>query len=337
MIIVLKRDATKADADGILADIERLGLTPLHMPGVERVVLGALGDERVLADLNLASHPAVESVKPILTPYKLVGRELHPHDSIVHIGGIPVGGRGFVTFVGHAANDAAESFASAIDTVQKNGAKILVVSRTNDRYSPYARGAQATDFAAALRLLAQNTRLPLVAEVQGIDEFEQWGSTLSGVHVSGHHMQDYALLRGLGQWRKPVILSRGSAASVEEFLMSAEAILAAGNPDVVLCESGIRTFETATRRTLDLSAVAWIKSQSHLPVVVDPIRASGRRELVVPLARAAAAAGADGVWVDVHRDPRTAHRDDRPALSPGEFSRLMGELRPFVEAAGRTL
>lgn len=337
MIIVLKRDATKADADGILADIERLGLTPLHMPGVERVVLGALGDERVLAELNLASHPAVESVKPILSPYKLVGRELHPHDSVVNIGGVPVGGRGFVVFVGHTANDSAESPSLALETAQKNCARILVVSRINDRSSPYARGGQATDFAAVLQALAQHTRLPVVAEICGLDELEKFESTLSGVQVSGQQMQNHALLRGLGQWRKPVILTRSVAASVEEFLMAAEVILAAGNPDVILCESGIRTFETATPRTLDLGAVSWIKAQSHLPVVVDPIRASGRRELVVPLARAAAAVGADGVRVDVQRDPRTAHCDDRCALSPAQFSRLMGELRPFVEAAGRTL
>ncbi len=337
MIIVLKRGATDSDAQEILADIQRLGLTPLHMPGVERVVLGALGDERVLAELNLASHPAVESVKPILTPYKLVGRDLHPHDTVVDVAGVPVGGRQFSVIAGPCAVETADQLLATAEVVQRNGARLLRGGAYKPRTSPYSFQGHGRDALPMLRAVSEKTKLPIVSEIVDAGDLELMEPIVGAFQLGARNMQNYSLLKALGTTRKPVILKRGLAATIEEFLLAAEYLLAGGNPNVILCERGIRTFETATRSTLDLNAVALIKQRSHLPILVDPSHGTGIRELVTPLARAAAAVGADGILVEVHNDPRRALSDGHQSLNPAEFAQLMRELRPFVEAAGRTL
>ncbi len=337
MIIVLKRGASEADAREILADIERLGLKPLHMPGVERVVLGALGDERVLAELNLTSHPAVESVKPILTPYKLVGRELHPHDTVVNVGGVPIGGREFAVIAGPCSVENAEQLLATAEVVKQYGARLLRGGAFKPRTSPYSFQGHGREGLLMLRNVSAQTQLPIVTEIVDAADIELMEPIVGAFQLGARNMQNYSLLKALGRTRKPVILKRGMAATIEEFLLAAEYLLAGGNSNVILCERGIRTFETATRNTLDLNAVAFIKQRSHLPVLVDPSHGTGLRELVTPMSRAAAAVGADGIMVEVHHDPRQALSDGHQSLSPQEFSRLMGELKPFVEAAGRTL
>jgi 3-deoxy-7-phosphoheptulonate synthase len=337
MIIVLKRNASEADAREILANIERLGLRPLHMPGVERVVLGALGDERVLAQLNLSSHPAVEAVKPILTPYKLVGRELHPHDTVVNVGGIPVGGRDFAVIAGPCAVENAEQLFQTAEVVKRHGARLLRGGAFKPRTSPYSFQGHGREALQMLQDVAHRTQLPVVSEIVDAADIELMEPIVGAFQLGARNMQNYALLKALSRTRKPIILKRGMAATIEEFLLAAEYLLAGGNSNVILCERGIRTFETATRNTLDLNAVAFIKQRSHLPILVDPSHGTGLRELVAPMSRAAAAAGADGIMVEVHHDPRSALSDGHQSLSPQEFSRLMGELKPFVEAAGRIL
>ncbi len=337
MIIVLKRGASEADAREILADIERLGLKPLHMPGVERVVLGALGDERVLAELNLTNHPAVESVKPILTPYKLVGRELHPHDTVVNVGGVPIGGREFAVIAGPCSVENAEQLLATAEVVKQYGARLLRGGAFKPRTSPYSFQGHGREGLLMLRNVSAQTQLPIVTEIVDAADIELMEPIVGAFQLGARNMQNYSLLKALGRTRKPVILKRGMAATIEEFLLAAEYLLAGGNSNVILCERGIRTFETATRNTLDLNAVAFIKQRSHLPVLVDPSHGTGLRELVTPMSRAAAAVGADGIMVEVHHDPRQALSDGHQSLSPQEFSRLMGELKPFVEAAGRTL
>ena len=337
MIIVLKRGASEADARGILADIERLGLKPLHMPGVERVVLGALGDERVLAELNLTNHPAVESVKPILTPYKLVGRELHPHDTVVNVGGVPIGGREFAVIAGPCSVENAEQLLTTAEVVKQYGARLLRGGAFKPRTSPYSFQGHGREGLLMLQNVSAQTQLPIVTEIVDAADIELMEPIVGAFQLGARNMQNYSLLKALGRTRKPVILKRGMAATIEEFLLAAEYLLAGGNSNVILCERGIRTFETATRNTLDLNAVAFIKQRSHLPVLVDPSHGTGLRELVTPMSRAAAAVGADGIMVEVHHDPRQALSDGHQSLSPQEFSRLMGELKPFVEAAGRTL
>ncbi len=337
MIIVLKRGATEADAQEILANIERLGLKPLHMPGVERVVLGALGDERVLAELNLTSHPAVESVKPILTPYKLVGRELHPHDTLVNVGGVPVGGREFAVIAGPCAVENAQQLLATAEVVKQHGARLLRGGAFKPRTSPYSFQGHGREGLQMLRDVSERTQLPIVTEIVDAADIELMEPIVGAFQLGARNMQNYSLLKALGCTRKPVILKRGMAATIEEFLLAAEYLLAGGNSNVILCERGIRTFETATRNTLDLNAVAYIKQKSHLPVLVDPSHGTGLRELVAPMSRAAAAVGADGIMVEVHHDPRSALSDGHQSLSPQEFARLMSDIRPFVEASGRTL
>lgn len=337
MIIVLKPQATEADAQEILAEIEARGLTPLHMPGVERVVIGALGDERVLRELSLSSHPAVESVKAILTPYKLVGRELHPHDTVVNIGDVPVGGREFAVIAGPCAVENAGQLLASAEAVKQHGARLLRGGAYKPRSSPYSFQGHGLEGLKMLKDVSGKTGLPIVTEIMDGNDIDLMEPYVGAYQVGARNMQNFALLKALGRTRKPVILKRGLAATIEELLLAAEYIVAGGNDNVILCERGIRTFETATRNTLDLNAVAYLKLKSHLPVLVDPSHGTGVRELVTPLARAAAAVGADGILVEVHHDPRQALSDGHQSLYPQEFAALMAEIKPFVEAAGRTL
>lgn len=337
MIIVLKPNASDADAREILAGIEKLGLTPLHMPGVERVVIGALGDERVLRELNLSGHPAVESVKPILTPYKLVGRELHPHDTVVNIGNVPVGGREFAVIAGPCAVESTDQLLASAEAVKKHGARLMRGGAYKPRTSPYSFQGHGLEGLKMLKEASEKTGMPIVTEIMDGNDIDLMEPYVGAYQVGARNMQNFALLKALGRTRKPVILKRGLAATIEELLLAAEYIVAGGNDNVILCERGIRTFETATRNTLDLNAVAYLKLKSHLPVLVDPSHGTGVRELVMPMARAAAAVGADGIIVEVHHDPKHALSDGHQSLYPHEFAALMDELRPFVEATGRVL
>jgi 3-deoxy-7-phosphoheptulonate synthase len=306
------------------------------MPGIERVVLGALGDERVLADLNLAGHPAVESIKPILTPYKLVGRELHPHDTIVDIGGVSIGGRPFVVIAGPSSVADQQQLLETAAAVEKNGARVLRCGAVRSRRTPYEAMADGRATRTLLDAVSQTCRLPIVVEAGKPEDVAQLASVSAGFQLSSQQMQNDPLLEALAASRKPVIVQRGIAATIDEWLLTAEHLLARGNPNVILCERGIRTFETATRFTLDLSAVAYAKLHTHLPVLVDPSHATGVRELVLPLTRAAAAVGADGVLLEVHCEPRRA-ADDAPSLDPNELLQCLAGLAPIVKAAGRTL
>jgi 3-deoxy-7-phosphoheptulonate synthase len=337
MIIVLKPNATPADAQEILASIEQLGLKPLHMPGVERVVIGALGDERVLRELNLSSHPAVESVKPILTPYKLVGRELHPHDSVISIGGVPVGGRQFAVIAGPCAVEGLEQLQAAAEAVKQNGAQLMRGGAYKPRSSPYSFQGHGLEGLKMLKTVSDATGLPVVTEIMDGHDLEMMEPFISAYQVGARNMHNFTLLKALGRTHKPVILKRGLSATMEELLLAAEYIFNAGNDNVILCERGIRTFETATRNTLDLNAVAYLKWKSHLPVLVDPSHGTGVRELVSPMARAAVAAGADGIIIEVHPDPKKALSDGHQSLYPQEFGALMNDLKPFVAAAGRVM
>lgn len=337
MIIVLKPGVDDAAAQEILNRIEQLGLQPLHMPGSERVVLGALGDERVLRELHLENHPDVEAVKPVLTPYKLVGREMHPHDSTVNIGPVTIGADTFVVIAGPCAVEDGAQLNATADAVQAEGAHCLRGGAYKPRSSPYSFQGHGPAALAMLRDVSTRTGLPVVTEVMDPAEVERMEPFVDAFQIGSRNMQNYTLLKAMGRTRKPVILKRGLAATIEEFLLAAEYIVAAGNPSVVLCERGIRTFETATRNTLDLNAVAFIKARSHLPILVDPSHGTGVRELVAPMARAAAAVGADGIIVEVHHDPRQALSDGHQSLAPDEFAALMRGLRPFAQAAGRVL
>jgi len=337
MIIVLKPHATKEHAEELMARIAALGLRPLYMPGQERVVLGALGDERAIESLHLDNDPLVESVKPILAPYKLVGREMHPHDTIVELGGIQVGGGRFTVIAGPCAVESREQMLATARAVKAGGGHALRGGAYKPRTSPYSFQGLGEEGLRILQDVSRETGLPVVTEVVDATDVALVDGFAAAFQAGARNMQNYRLLQALGRSRKPVILKRGMAARVEDLLLAAEYILAEGNPNVILCERGITTFETATRNTLDLNAIPVIKQKSHLPVLVDPSHGTGLRELVTPMAKAALACGADGILVEVHCDPLTALSDGRQSLFPDQFAAMMRELRPIAAAVGKVM
>ncbi len=341
MIIVLRPQATAAEAQDILARIEQAGLQPLHMPGSERVVLGALGDERVLAALNLDSHPMVESVKPILAPYKLVSRETHPHDTVVHIGArahaTAIGGTALAIIAGPCAVETHDQMLNTARAVKAAGASALRAGAFKPRTSPYGFAGHGEEGLRILRSVGDEVGLPVVTEVIDTADIDTVARYADALQIGAGNMHNFALLRAVGAAGKPVLLKRGIAAKIDEWLLAAEYILAAGNPDVVLVERGIRTFETATRNTLDLNAVPYVRQRTHLPVLVDPSHGTGVRDLVAPMALASVACGADGLLIEVHQDPAQALSDGAQSLYPAQFDGLMRALAPVSAAVGRTL
>jgi 3-deoxy-7-phosphoheptulonate synthase len=335
MIIVLKPQATKAEADEILGKIEDKGLKPLYMPGSERTVIGALGDERELGNLHLESHPAVERVDPILAPYKAVSREMHPADSVVRMGSLEIGGAGFAVIAGPCAVESYEQLSATARAIKAAGAKGLRGGAFKPRTSPYSFQGLGLEGLEILNRVGRENELPVITEVVEVADVEAVEKFADAFQVGARNMQNFRLLTALGKAGKPVFLKRGMAATVKDVLMSAEYIVSEGNRQVVLCERGIRTFENGTRNTLDLSAVCQFKQLSHLPVVVDPSHGTGVREFVAPMAYAAAAAGADGILVEVHHNPKEALSDGAQSLYPEQFEELMRRLRAFAAAAGR--
>ncbi|MFA6033703.1 MAG: 3-deoxy-7-phosphoheptulonate synthase [Myxococcota bacterium] len=338
MIIVLKPGTTEEKAGEILKRVGDMGLKPLYMPGLERTVLGAIGDERVLASLHLENLPEVESVTAILSPYKLVSREMHPHDTIVSVGGrVMIGGERFVVMAGPCAIESEEQLRLTAEAVKGSGAQILRGGAFKPRSSPYAFQGLGLEGLKILASVSKATGLPTVTEVIDVHDIDKVAQYADMMQVGARNMQNFALLQELGRCKKPVLLKRGMAATFTDLLLAAEYIVSEGNPDVILCERGLKTFETATRNTLDLSAVPYIKLKSHLPVIVDPSHGTGVRELVSPMSRAAAACGADGLMIEAHINPAQALSDGQQSLSQSGFADLMRGLAPFVEAAGRRL
>ena len=337
MIIVLRPEATPEVARELLDRIEAKGLKPLHMPGVERVVLGALGDERVLAELALDSHPMVESLKPVLAPYKLVSRELHPHDSVVCFGRTAIGGRGFAVIAGPCAVETEEQMLATATSAKQAGAHGLRAGAYKPRTSPYAFQGHGLEGLKILRAVGDEVQLPVLTEVMETTDVETVAAYADALQIGARNMQNYSLLKAVGRSGKPVVLKRGMAAKIEDLLLAAEYLLAEGNEQVILCERGIRTFETATRNTLDLNAIPYIKQKTHLPVLVDPSHGTGVRDLVIPMALAAAACGADGILVEMHENPAAAWSDGAQSLYPQGFEQLMTTLKPVVAAVGREL
>ncbi|WP_265587431.1 3-deoxy-7-phosphoheptulonate synthase [Sphingomicrobium arenosum] len=337
MIIVMKPDATQDTIDRLLGRIEEKGLKPLHMPGAERVVLGALGDERVLAELALEADPSVESVKPILAPYKLAARDLHPHDSRVKIGDVAVGGGRFALIAGPCAVESEDQLRASAKAAKAGGARILRGGAYKPRTSPYSFQGKGPEGLDLLRDIGAELDMPVVTELVDTKDLDRFLDTADAIQIGTRNMQNFELLKAVGQCGKPVILKRGMAARIDDLLMAAEYVLAGGNDDVILCERGIRTFETATRNTLDLAAVPLLKEKTHLPVIVDPSHGTGKRSLVAPMTLAAAAAGADGVMVEVHIDPATALSDGPQSLYPEQMEALGHQLSRLLHALGRDL
>jgi 3-deoxy-7-phosphoheptulonate synthase len=285
----------------------------------------------------LDSHPLVEKVTAILAPYKLVSREFHPHDSIVSIGDVPVGGDQFTVIAGPCSIESLDQLQETARAVKKAGAHCMRGGAYKPRTSPYAFQGLGLEGLKIMQAVSQDTGLPGVTEIVEVADIEKVYEHAQAFQVGARNMQNFRLLKELGKCDKAVILKRGMAASVKDLLMAAEYIVSEGNGKVILCERGIRTFETATRNTLDLNAIPVIKQKSHLPVIVDPSHGTGVRDYVKPMAYAAAACGADGLIVEVHRNPSEALSDGAQSLFPEQFVDLMNGLKPFVEAAGKEL
>jgi 3-deoxy-7-phosphoheptulonate synthase len=340
MIIVTRAGVTDAELDHIRERIETLGMRTHLSRGEQRTIVGCIGDESLLHEAALLSLPGVESVTPILKPYKLAAREFAAEPTVVRAGNLAsatVGGRELAIIAGPCSVEGREMLRQSARAIRAAGAGMLRGGAFKPRSSPYAFQGLGE---AGLRMLAEvraETGLPIVTEVMDTRQVELVAEHADVLQVGARNMQNFSLLSELGRVQRPVLLKRGLSATIKELLMAAEYVMAQGNRDVILCERGIRTFETATRNTLDVAAIPVLKAETHLPVMVDPSHAGGRADLVAPLSFAAIAAGADGLMVEVHPSPSQALSDGDQSLTLDAFAQLMLQLRPFAEAAGRTL
>lgn len=337
MIVVMKRDATAAEKERVYDEIRRAGLRYQAIEGVERTVIGVIGTQPDTARLYMEVLPGVEKVIPILKPYKLSSRELKKDPTVIPVNGIQIGGNGVVVAAGPCSVEDEESLLSVARSVKESGAALLRGGAFKPRTSPYSfqgHGEPALKYLARAR---EKTGLPIVTEVMDTKDIPLVAGYADILQVGARNMSNFSLLKALGDQPKPVLLKRGRASTVTEMLMSAEYILSGGNMNVILCERGIRTFENGTRNTLDISAVPALKEATHLPVFVDPSHGTGRREYVEAMSRAAIAAGADGLLVEVHHSPETALSDGEQSLRPEDFARLMQSVGRIAEAVGRTV
>ena len=332
MIIVMRSDATREDVDHVLERLADVGAEAHVSEGSRRTVIGIVGDRTRVQQLPWEAFPGVERAVPVLKPFKFVSRDFQSEDSVVEVGSARIGGGHFAPIAGPCAVESRDQLFASAEAVMKAGATILRGDAFKPRTSPYAFQGLGE---AGLMLLAEAREtfgLPFVVEVLDPRDVDLVSSYADLIRVGTRHMANFSLLSELGRQPRPVMLKRGFTATVEEWLNAAEYIYKEGNQDVVLCERGIRTFETSTRNTLDISAVPIVKGLSHLPIIVDPSHSGGRRHLVAPLTRVAVAAGADGFMVDVHPSPETAQVDGPQAILPGEFADLMDEVRALAAA-----
>ena len=339
MIIVMKAGASKKDRDEVLRRIRELGYKPHVIHGATRDVIGAVGDERGKAVLQtLESLHGVENVVPILQPYKLASKEIKKAASLVRISDdVVIGGEQLIVMAGPCSVESEAQIIETARAVREAGAHVLRGGAFKPRTSPYSFQGLEEE---GLKLLAKArdlTGLPVVTEVINPETAELVAEYADILQIGARNSQNFALLKKVGQIGKPVLLKRGMSMTIQEFLMSAEYVMSEGNQSVILCERGIRTFETATRNTLDLSAIPVLKEKTHLPVVIDPSHGTGNHRYVAPMCYASVAAGADGLIVEVHPDPEHASSDGHQSLKPKKFAAMMEKLRLFAEAADRTL
>ena len=336
MILTLKTGVAKKDVDKITAKIKELGFTPSLSRGAERVVIGVIGENAIRHRETFENMDGVEIITPISKPYKLVSREFRKESTVISIGkNVKVGGKQVVMIAGPCSVDTRENMLHNAREIKKIGAHMLRGGAFKPRTSPYSFQGLGEKGLQLLAEARKATGLPVVTEVMDPRQVEIVARYADVMQIGARNAQNFDLLREVGQTKRPVILKRGLSTTIEEWLMSAEYILAKGNHDVILCERGIRTFENATRNTLDLSAVPVVKHLSHLPVIVDPSHGVGVRDFILPMARAAVAAGADGIMIEVHPKPAEALSDAHQALVPAQFANLFKEVKAVAEAIGR--
>jgi 3-deoxy-7-phosphoheptulonate synthase len=337
MISVMERDASSGELSAVVTRVEELGYRAHLSHGEERTIIGVIGNGRPLNREHIERMSGVERTLPILRPFKLAGRDFHPQDTIVQVNGVTIGGQEVIVMAGPCAVESREQLLEAAHAVKKAGARVLRGGAFKPRTSPYDFQGLGEEGLHLLAEARQEVGIPVVTEVMDPQLVPLIATYADILQVGARSMQNYALLHAVGEAQCPVLLKRGMMSTVEELLMAAEYILSHGNERVILCERGIRTFETYTRNTLDINAIPVLKGLTHLPVVADPSHGTGKWELVAPAARAAVAAGADGLVIEVHPHPEQALSDGAQSLKPERFAALMDELRLVAQAVGREI
>lgn len=337
MIVVMKPKATKENIDKVIARIEAAGLKTHLSKGEEVTIVGVIGDKSKIANLEMNMMEGVEKTVRITEKYKLVSRHFHPENTVVDVAGVKIGGKKIAVMAGPCSVESIDQLREAARAVKAGGAEFLRGGAFKPRTSPYDFQGLAEDGLKMLRQVADEEGLKVVTEIVDKDNIELVGEYADLYQVGARNMQNFQLLKALGKAVKPVMLKRGLSATISEWLNAAEYIMAGGNENVILCERGIRTYETFTRNTLDLSAVAAVKELSHLPIIVDPSHGTGRWEMVRPMARAAVAAGCDGLIIEVHPHPEVALSDGDQSLTPKNFNSVMNELGKIARVMDREI
>lgn len=324
----MKSNATAEQIDSVIRWIESVGYRAHPSYGLERTIIGAIGDNRGKEHLKLVENlSGVEKTIPILKPYKLASRESRDGNTVIRVGNVEIGGKDFIVMAGPCSIESEEQMMESAFIASKGGANIIRGGAFKPRTSPYAFQGMEEEGLKLLREAGDRTGMPVITEVMNTSEVDLVEDYADILQIGARNVQNFALLKKVGKAKKPILLKRGMMTTIEELLMSAEYILSAGNDNVILCERGIRTFETATRNTLDISAVPVLKEMTHLPVIVDPSHAAGHWKYVLPLAKGALAVGADGIMIEVHPEPDKAVSDGMQSLKPEKFYKLMEEVR----------
>ena len=338
MIVVMKQQATQAQMDAAIQIMKEGGVKVMVSRGTEATVLGAEGNAKNIDQERLSQLPGVERVMRVSEPFKMANRKYHPDDTVVELpGGGAVGGKKLAVFAGPCSVESREQITAVAQAVKASGAQVLRGGAFKPRTSPYAFQGMGYEGLDLLEKARMATGLPVVTEIMDADDIGYFVEHVDVIQVGARNMQNFELLKEAGKSGVPVLLKRGLSATIDEWLNAAEYIISEGNPNIVLCERGIRTYETSTRNTLDISAIPVIRAKSHLPVIADPSHATGVRAYVEPLAKAAVAAGADGLMIEVHPCPSCALSDGPQSLTFEQFDTLMNDLRPFAQLVGRSL
>lgn len=335
MIIVMKKGSKESEVQEVSKVLESLGLGIHISKGAEVTIIGVIGDKRVLSDIPLELMAGVDKLVPIMETYKLAGRTFRPEPSVIDVNGVKIGGKELIIMAGPCAVENREQIISAALAVKKSGAKILRGGAFKPRTSPYSFQGLEEEGLKLLQEAKEATGLQIISEVTSERSLEISDRYVDMFQIGARNSQNFNLLREVGRLKKPVLFKRGPSTTIEEWLNAAEYIMSEGNYNVVLCERGIRTFETATRNTLDISAIPVVKNSSHLPIIVDPSHAAGKTQYILALSKAAIAAGADGLIIEVHPNPRCALSDAAQQLPPEDFDNLCKDISKIAEIVGR--
>ena len=335
MIVVMKKNATESQIERVVGKIKENGLKAHLSKGEIVKIIGIIGDERKVPESQIRAIEGVEKIMPVLAPYKLASRDFKPDNTVISVDGVKIGGNEVVVMAGPCSVESREQIIETAKAIKKSGAKILRGGAFKPRTSPYSFQGLGEEGLKLLKYAKEETGMPIITEVMDTRNVPLVCKYADILQLGARNMQNYDLLKEVGRCKHPVLLKRGLSATITEWLMSAEYIMAEGNHNVILCERGIRTFETYTRNTLDLNAVPAVKELTHLPVIVDPSHGTGKYTLVSPMAKAAVAAGADGLLIEVHTNPEKSVSDADQTISTKRFEKLMGELKLIAGAIGR--